>query len=282
MKNSYKKEIEIHLFVIVILIITIMVFLRIISIAKTIDEKESKNEIIDIQNNESASIPEKILQTVPANEQKLQKSDEIIIPIDIDKEVTKQEESENGIKQEEIIKEDNKQDESQEEKDKEEQGENTSNKVVINTKTDTNTTKKKSNNRKTYTSIGTISIPSLKIKYNILSKTTDALLKKSVTKFWGPNPNEVGNLCIVGHNYKTSKFFGNLPKIKKGTKVYITDLKGKTLTYKVYKTYTVKKEDVSCTSQKTKGRTEITLITCYYTPGATHATKRFIVKARAD
>lgn len=145
-----------------------------------------------------------------------------------------------------------------------------------------NTKTRKTAKGKSYTSIGLVNIPSLGIKYQILSETSEELLRISVNKYWGANPNEVGNMCILGHNYKNSKFFGNLPKIKKGAKVYITDLNGKTLTYKVYETRIISDEDLSCTSQKTDGKTEITLITCYYEPGDKHASKRFIAKARVE
>lgn len=145
-----------------------------------------------------------------------------------------------------------------------------------------NTKTRKTSDGKKYTSIGLVNIPGLGIKYQILSETSAELLKISVNKYWGANPNEVGNMCILGHNYKNSKFFGNLPKIKKGAKVYITDLEGRTLTYKVYETKIITEDDLSCTSQKTDGKTEITLITCYYAPGDKHASKRFIAKARVE
>ena len=102
-----------------------------------------------------------------------------------------------------------------------------------------------------------------------------------MNKYWGANPNEVGNMVVLGHNYKNNKFFGKLPQIEIGAIVKITDLKGKTLDYKVYDTYVIDPEDSSCTSQLTNGKTEITLITCYYENGNVHATKRFVVKARA-
>ena len=108
----------------------------------------------------------------------------------------------------------------------------------------------------------------------------DTLLKISVCKFHGANPNQVGNLCIVGHNYKNSKFFGKLQNIKNGDIIQITDLNGQTLDYKVYDTKIVDPSDTSCTSQLTNGNIEITLITCYYENGSAHASKRFIVKAR--
>ena len=71
------------------------------------------------------------------------------------------------------------------------------------------TTKKyKASNGKSYDSIGNINIPKLGINYPILATTTEQTLKVAVTKYWGGNPNEVGNLCVSGHNYKNSKFFG--------------------------------------------------------------------------
>lgn len=64
-----------------------------------------------------------------------------------------------------------------------------------------------------YTTIATVSIPKLNLQYPVLDGETDsaeeteALLKISPTKFWGPEPNEVGNFCIVGHNYRNTKIF---------------------------------------------------------------------------
>lgn len=144
-----------------------------------------------------------------------------------------------------------------------------------------NTTKKikskyKASNGKTYKVIANLNIPSLGIEYPVLSSTSDALLKISLNKYWGANPNEVGNMCIVGHNYEDSRFFGKLNKIKNGTIVKITDLSGKTLDYEVYDKYVVGPYDTDCTSQLTNGNTEITLITCYK-----NGTKRLVVKARA-
>ena len=103
----------------------------------------------------------------------------------------------------------------------------------------------------------------------------DELLKISLVKFWGGSPNEVGNYVIVGHNYKNKKMFGKLAGINMGDKVELTDLTGRTLKYEVYDKYKVSPEDTSCTSQKTNGRKELTLITC-----SNYGTQRLIVKAR--
>lgn len=120
----------------------------------------------------------------------------------------------------------------------------------------------KASNGKTYERVGIINIPSLKITYPILAETTDALLKISPCKFWGPEPNEVGNLCIVGHNYRNSKFFSKIYKLEDGDIIEITDLTGRMIQYKVYKQYIVEPSDVTCTSQLTDGKKEVTLITC--------------------
>lgn len=133
-----------------------------------------------------------------------------------------------------------------------------------------------------YVTIATINISKINVKYPILDGETDseqeteALLKISPTKFWGANPNEVGNFCIVAHNYRNSRFFSKVPTLVNGDVVEITDLSGKTLRYSVYSKYEVVPEDLSCTSQITNGEKEITLITC-----TNDSKMRVIVKARA-
>ena len=114
----------------------------------------------------------------------------------------------------------------------------------------------------TYSILGVINIPKINSKYPIIAETSDALLKVSVCKFWGSNPNEVGNLCLVGHNYRDSRFFGKVPTLVVGDVVEITDLEGKTLKYSVYDIFTVYPTDTKCTSQLTQGKKEVTLITC--------------------
>lgn len=113
-----------------------------------------------------------------------------------------------------------------------------------------------------YSTVAVLNIPKLGINYPILSESTEELLKISLCKFWGPEPNEVGNYCIVGHNYKNKKFFGRLNELENGDIVELTDLTGRMIKYKVYDQYIVEPEDVSCTSQLTNGKKEVTLITC--------------------
>ena len=129
----------------------------------------------------------------------------------------------------------------------------------------------------TYKVDSILNIPSLEINYAVLSETSDELLKISLNKFWGCEPNEVGNYCIVGHNYDGKDImFGKLNRIKNGDVVELQDYTGRTLTYKVYNIFIVDPSDVACTSQLTNGKKEITLITC-----AEGGKRRLIVKCRA-
>ena len=132
-----------------------------------------------------------------------------------------------------------------------------------------------------YVTVATINIPKINVTYPIIDGPTDSaeeteeLLKISITRFWGPEPNEVGNFCIVGHNYRNSRFFSKVPNLVEGDTIEITDLSGRTISYKVYTKYQVDPTDVSCTSQLTNGRKEITLITC-----TDDSKYRVVVKAR--
>lgn len=127
-----------------------------------------------------------------------------------------------------------------------------------------------------YYTIARISIPKINVNEAILSETTTELLKKSPCKFWGADPNQVGNFCIVGHNYRNTKFFSKVPTLEYGDIIEITDLSGKTVKYSVYDVHEVEPDDTSDTTQLTNGRTEITLITC-----TNDSKRRVIVKATA-
>lgn len=118
-------------------------------------------------------------------------------------------------------------------------------------------------NGKKYDSIGIIRIPKIYLIYPILSETTYSLMKVAPCKFHGGNPNEVGNLCIIAHNYrKKGVLFSDVPDLEVGDIVEIQDLSKRTIEYEVYDIHTVIEDDVSDTTQKTNGRKEVTLITC--------------------
>ena len=126
-----------------------------------------------------------------------------------------------------------------------------------------------------------INIPSIGVNYPVLKETSgtinhiDELLKISPCYFWGNSPNEVGNYCIVGHNYRSNKFFSKVLHLEHGDIIELTDLTGRTLEYAVYDKFVVAPDDLDCTSQLTNGMKEITLITC-----TNDSSQRVIVKAR--
>lgn len=130
-------------------------------------------------------------------------------------------------------------------------------------------------NGKKYSTEAVVTIPGIGISYPVLTETSDALLEISVNKYWGPEPNEVGNYCIVGHNYRNGKMFGRLSELVNGDVVKLGDLTGRTLTYKVYNKYVVQPTDTRCTSQLTNGKKELTLITC-----TNYGKERLVVKCR--
>ena len=126
-----------------------------------------------------------------------------------------------------------------------------------------------------YWTIGKIEIPKINLEYGILNTCTDELLKLSPCYFWGAEPNEVGNFCVVGHNYRNNKFFSKVINLVEGDEIYITDLTGRKLTYTIYDKYVVEPNNKECTSQLTNGLKEVTLITC-----TNDSSQRVIVKAR--
>ncbi len=132
-----------------------------------------------------------------------------------------------------------------------------------------------SSNGKSYNVDCILNIPSLGINYPVLSDYSEENLKISLNKFWGCKPNEVGNYVIAGHNYKNKKMFGKLSQMEIGDICEITDLKGNTIKYSVYDRDIVEPEDTSCTSQRTNGQKEVTLITC-----TNYGQQRLILKAR--
>ncbi len=142
--------------------------------------------------------------------------------------------------------------------------------ITTNTYTATDGTK--------YSTEAVVSIPSIDISYPVLTETSDDLLEISVNKYFGPNPNEIGNYCIVGHNYRNGKMFGRLSELENGDVVELQDLSGRTVKYKVYNRYVVKPTDTRCTSQKycrENAKRELTLITC-----TNYGTERLVVKCR--
>lgn len=123
--------------------------------------------------------------------------------------------------------------------------------------------------------IGIVEIEKIKLNYPILSTQSKELLEISPCRFAGPLPNNVGNLCIAGHNYADKRFFGRLKELSLNDKISIYDLSGKKLDYIIYEKREILSTDLSCTSQETNGNIIVTLITCNNISG-----KRLQIKAK--
>ena len=122
--------------------------------------------------------------------------------------------------------------------------------------------------------IGLIDIPKITISYPIIKDSNTELLKISVCRFSGPMPNKIGNLCIAGHNYKSSSMFSKLHKLNIGDSIFITDLNNVRLEYVVYDKFKVKQNNLECT--KSSNNVEVTLITC----NDNNNKERVVIKAK--
>lgn len=124
--------------------------------------------------------------------------------------------------------------------------------------------------------IGVIKIDKIKIDYPILSSTSDELLTVAPCRFAGPMPNEVGNLCIAGHNYIDNTFFAKITNLDKDDEISIFDLNSHMVNYYVTEKFEIENNDFSCTTQETNGEKWLTLMTCNSIKGT-----RIIVRAIA-
>ncbi len=127
---------------------------------------------------------------------------------------------------------------------------------------------------KGYPVIAKLEIPKINLETYVISEYSDKALGISVTKFYGGNPNEIGNFCIAGHNYITKNMFHDLKKLSVGDTFILTDNNSNEVIYEIYLVETVSPNETQCLSQETYGRIEVTLITC-----TTDSSKRIIVKA---
>lgn len=129
---------------------------------------------------------------------------------------------------------------------------------------------------KGYGVLAKLEIPEIKLETYILKKCTEESLNKAVAKYWGADPNTVGNLCVAGHNAPRNRnMFYHLKDLKIGDKLTISDNTVGIVEYEIYDIFKVSPDDVSSLEQETGGNKEVTLITC-----TNDSKKRLIVKAR--
>lgn len=128
---------------------------------------------------------------------------------------------------------------------------------------------------KGYKVVGIIKIPKIELEYPILEKTSNETMKISITKFWGRDINEIGNVSLAGHNNRDGTMFGRTKELEIGDKIELTNTKRITKEYEVYDIFKTDPNDISIIDPDEIGTREVTLITC------TNGNKeRLIVKAR--
>lgn len=125
----------------------------------------------------------------------------------------------------------------------------------------TNSTKKL---YKGYSVVGTMKIPKINFEYPVLEEVSTKALETAVIALYpsGDNLNLPGNTVIIGHNYRNGLFFSNVKKLSIGDKIYVTDYRGKSLTYEIYNKFEASSTDTSFYQRDTNGLAELTLSTC--------------------
>lgn len=125
--------------------------------------------------------------------------------------------------------------------------------------------------------IGLLKIDKINLMYPILSNSSEELLEISPCRFYGPMPNEIGNLCIAGHNYANQKHFGKLTSLEINDIFQVYDLNGNYINYVIYEIKEVPANDTSCINQDTNNLREVTLVTCNTIKGT-----RIVIKAKEN
>lgn len=122
-----------------------------------------------------------------------------------------------------------------------------------------------------------LEIDKLDIDTYVLKEYSKTGMEVCVSKYYGAEPNEVGNYCIAGHNYITKNMFSKLGELEIGDEMILTDNYNGSVHYTIYDKYKADPEQTQPLSQDTNGNVELTLITC-----SDYSSKRIIIKARAD
>ncbi len=110
--------------------------------------------------------------------------------------------------------------------------------------------------------IGVLSIPEIEVELPIIGQWSTKLLKVSICRYQGGDPNTPGNLVVIGHNYKNGSHFGRLKNLEEGDELFLTDMAGVQKRYVVYEMVTVAPDDFSAL-EPYRGECGLTLMTCY-------------------
>lgn len=126
-----------------------------------------------------------------------------------------------------------------------------------------------------YSVVGVLKIEKIALEYPILGITTNDAMKISITKFWGPDLNEIGNVTLAGHNNVYGRMFAKLKDLENGDIIELTDMTNRTIKYKVFDQYIIDPNDLTCVESVNPETRELTLLTCI-----NRTKNRLVTKAR--
>ncbi len=110
--------------------------------------------------------------------------------------------------------------------------------------------------------IGILEIPEIDQELPIIGKWSYKLLKISICRYKGPDPNEKGNLVLIGHNYKSGAHFGDLSELSVGSELFLTNADtGERVRYEVYQIKSIA-PDAFSELDSYRGTAGLTLMTC--------------------
>ncbi len=136
-------------------------------------------------------------------------------------------------------------------------------------------------NYKGFATVGTMEIPAINFSYPIIDSVSRSSIETSVAVLYPPGGesiNQPGNTVVIGHNYRNGLFFSNNKRLNNGDKIYVTDYRGKKLSYTIYNKFETDDNDTSFYQRETDGKAELTLSTC--TDASNN--RRLIILARED
>ena len=121
--------------------------------------------------------------------------------------------------------------------------------------------------------LGKIIIEKIDTEYPVFNDFSEELLKIAPCKFYGGDIGETGNICIAGHNYNDSRFFGRLDQLTLKDEIKLIDLNEKEYVYIVFDIFETEETNVNSVIRRKKSQ-ELTLLTCNNSNK-----KRIIIKA---
>lgn len=121
---------------------------------------------------------------------------------------------------------------------------------------------------------GRIVIEEIELDYFIYNDCTEELLKILPCKYNGPDLEQQGNICILGHNYLDGNFFSNLNELENDDIITLIDLKQKEYKYKIYEKIIVDINQIEKYINFNTNDRILTLCTC-----TSDKNKRLIIQA---